>query len=375
MSQKTALPVAHAVGQNQQTDHAVDSIQNQRSYLIFTAGIRANATLITYTKYLEVFRKFAKSPDYDSLINMPEKNRRILIEDFVLLQRKYHRYASLDTILSSVTKFFTMNDIMVNSKKLRSFFPAKLKPLGDKAYTTEDVQYLLSLTKTLKHKALIHILASSGMRAGAICNMKLKHLKDMPQNCKSVLVYPRSLEEYTTFISPEAVNHLEKYFDERKNHGEKLTDESFLFMTDGTNARQFSETWVSALMGRMAQKLPTRNRANDMVYDKKATHALRKRFNTIVKMSKGCNLSLAERLMGHSQSVKLDNSYFKPTIEQLFSEYLNALPEIMVDEKYKLRIELKKQQEKINELESSENKIKMLEEKLNQVLAHTENII
>jgi len=353
----------------------IENIQNQRSYVIFTSGIRAKATLITYTKYLESFRKFAKSPDYDSLINMPEKDRRILIEDFILLKRKYHRYASLDTILSSVTKFFTMNDIMVNSKKLRSFFPAKLKALGDKAYTTEDVMYLLSQTKTLKHKALIHILASSGMRAGSICDMQLKHLKDMPQNCKSVLVYPNSLEEYTTFISPEAVNHLEKYLDERKNHGEKLSDESFLFMTDGPNSHKFSETWVSALLGRMAQKLPTRNRVNDMVYDKKATHALRKRFNTIVKMSDNCNVSLAERLMGHSQSVKLDNSYFKPTIEQLFSEYLKALPELMVDEKYKLRIELEKKQEKINELTSAENKIKMLEEKMNQILAHTENII
>jgi len=353
----------------------IENIQDQRSYLIFTAGIRAKATLVTYTKYLEVFRKFAKSPDYDTLINMPEKDRRILIEDFVLLQRKYHRYASLDTILSSVTKFFTMNDILVNSKKLRSFFPVKLKPLGDLAYTTEDVQYLLSQTKTLKHKALIHILASSGMRAGAICDMQLKHLKDMPQNCKSVLVYPNSLEEYTTFISPESVNHLEKYLDERKRNGEKLTDESYLFMTDGTNAHKFSETWVSALLGRMAQKLPTRKRVNDMVYNKKATHALRKRFNTIVKVAKGCNLSLAERLMGHSQSVKLDNSYFKPTEEQLFSEYLNALPELMVDEKYKLRIELEKKQKKIDALESSTNEIQMLKDKMNQILAHAENII
>ena len=112
-----------------------------------------------------------------------------------------------------------------------------------------------------------------------------------------------------------------------------------------------------------------------MVYDKKATHALRKRFNTIVKMSKDCNLSLAEKLLGHLQTVKLDNSYFKPTIEELFSEYLKALPKLMIDEKYKLRVELEKKQEKINELTSAENKIKMLEEKINQILAHTENII
>ena len=53
------------------------------------------------------------------------------------------------------------------------------------------------------------------------------------------------------------------------------------------------------------------------------------------------NISLAERLMGHSQTIPLDNSYFKPVIEQLFDEYQKAIPQLIIDEKYRLEEEIK----------------------------------
>ena len=226
-------------------------MRTQRSYLMFESGIRAYETKRTYSIYLEQFRNFAKAKDYDSLIHLTDQARRILIEDFILAKRKHHRYTTLDTILSSVTKFYSMNDIIVNTKKLRSFFPSKEKTLGDKAYTNEDVKLMIDQTKTLSHKALIHVLASSGMRAGAIAELKLKHLKDYPHNCKSVLVYPDSIEEYTTFISPEASEALEYYFEQRRTKGEKLTPDSWLFVTDSN--KQFAHTWVTMLLGRFAR--------------------------------------------------------------------------------------------------------------------------
>ena len=96
-----------------------DPVSTQRSYLMFESGMRARDTKRSYKIYLEHFKKFAKVEDYDSLISMNENDRKILIEDFILYNKRKHRYTSLDTILSSITKFYAMNDIAVNTKKLR----------------------------------------------------------------------------------------------------------------------------------------------------------------------------------------------------------------------------------------------------------------
>ena len=348
-------------------------LRTQRSFLLFESGIRSEQTKSTYTIYLEHFRDFAKAKDYDTLVNLDEQTRKTLIEDFFLSLIRKHRYTTLDTILSSITKFYAMNDIIVNTKKIRTFFPSKEKTLGDKAYTNEDVKLMLDQTKILKHKALIHVLASSGMRAGAVHELKLMHLNNMPHNCKSVLVYADSIEEYTTFISPEASEALEYYFEQRRKKGEKLTPDSWLFVTDSN--KQFDYAWVSALMCRFAQKLLSRKHTvNGVNYDKKGAHAMRKRFNTILKLRPGCNLSLSERLLGHSQTIQLDNAYFKPTDEQLFDEYLKVLPDLMIDEKYRLRGELEQATNKIDELQSSKEEILLLKSQLSQIQEHIKNL-
>ena len=58
--------------------------------------------------------------------------------------------------------------------------------IRDRAYTTKDVKLLLDTTKTLKFKALIHVLASSGVRAGSIHDMQVKDMKDVGHGCKSL---------------------------------------------------------------------------------------------------------------------------------------------------------------------------------------------
>ena len=79
-------------------------------------------------------------------------------------------------------------------------------------------------------------------------------------------------------------------------------------------------------------------------------------------------------MLGHSVSIPLDNSYFDPTREQLFEEYLKALPELYVDEKYKLEAQLISSQQQIEEFESKDEKIKSLELKMEEMYQHLENI-
>jgi len=79
------------------------------------------------------------------------------------------------------------------------------------------------------------------------------------------------------------------------------------------------------------------------------------------------NISLAERLMGHSTTIPLDNSYFKPVIEQLFDEYQKAIPQLIIDEKYRLKTKINEQQDKIGLLKEKNNEIENLQKTILQI--------
>jgi len=104
------------------------------------------------------------------------------------------------------------------------------------------------------------------------------------------------------------------------------------------------------------KKFIGREKSKSGRYSIMSCHGLRKRFDTILKSNRMVNISLAERLMGHSKTIPLDNSYFKPVIEQLFDEYQKSIPELIIDEKYRLEQEITHKNAKIHELEADKDR-------------------
>jgi len=96
------------------------------------------------------------------------------------------------------------------------------------------------------------------------------------------------------------------------------------------------------------------------IYPIQACHRFRKRFDTILKSNPNVNINLAEKLMGHSTTIPLDNVYFKPTIEQLFDEYQKVISELMIEDKFRLLKQIEKKDVKINKLNQKDNEIDML---------------
>jgi len=241
-------------------------------------------------------------------------------------------------------------------------FPAKEIQSGREAYTTNQVRSLIENTTSSKIKAIIHFMASSGVRIGALHDLRLKHIEDMPNGCKSVLVYADTISEYTTFITSECFDVLEKYLAWRKRKGRTFTKDSFVFVNPD-NKQHGPKDLAVALCRLSTQKLDREK--SGVRYTVSSSHGLRKRFNTILKLRKDVNISIAEKLLGHSSSVKLDNVYFTPSKEQLFNEYQKAIPDLLLDEKYKLKSELKNQKMKIEELESDKDRrLEQMENKL-----------
>ena len=112
---------------------------------------------------------------------------------------------------------------MVNTHKISKFMPENRKVKNDRGYTHKEIAKLLEFAD-LRSRVIILLLASSGMRVGAISNLKIRHLD--ANNHNKITIYEKTPEQYFSFITPEAKKAIDAYLDMRKRHGEKVTPDS-----------------------------------------------------------------------------------------------------------------------------------------------------
>lgn len=344
----------------------------QRSLMLFYSAIKSEKTKVQYERYLARFCKHFGIENPDDLLHTDQKKLQEMIEDFVMYNKSRNNSASLiGGQISAIKLFLSMNDVILNWDKIRKMFPEKKKPTGSVAYTTEQIRILLNNTIYPEYKALIHFLASSGVRVGCVEELRIADLQDMGNGCKSVRVYADTIHEYVTFIHPEAVEAIEKYHESRKKQGEELNENSWVFCSPFDNKKPMLAMTITSTLGRYVKHSLGREKAKSGRYNIMSCHGFRKRFDTILKLNNDMNLSLAERLMGHSVTVQLDNSYFRPTLDKLFDEYKKAIPALLIDEKYELETRILEQQNEITQLKQKDDRITTLE---NMVVELTKRI-
>ena len=336
---------------------AYNLLNHQRSLLLFYSAIKSEKTKSMYERHLDEFRNYFIIKNYDKLAQIEPKKLQEMIEDFIIYHKSKNISASfIAGKISALKLFFSMNDVILNWDKMRKMLPEKTKLTGNFPYTTKQIQTLLKNTGNFEHRALIHFMASSGVRSGCFEELKIRDLSEMPNDCKSVKVYADTIHEYFTFIHQEAVESLEEYLEIRRKKGEKLTGDSWVFCSSLDSKKSLQSTCVTTILSRHVKNSVGREKSKSGRYSIMACHGFRKRFDTVLKSNRTVNLSLAERLMGHSKTIPLDNSYFKPVIEQLFDEYQKAIPQLIIDEKYRLEEELKNKNQRINEIESDKDR-------------------
>ena len=339
----------------------------QRSLLLFENSLKTEATRKMYLYFLDNFKNFYNLKDYDSIISIETPKLQIMVEDYVMMLKKRIGPNSMRTYMAGIQAFFETNDIELRWKKIHRLFPAKVKRTGARMWTTEDIQVMLSSVRDLRQKALIHFLAASGVRRGGIPELKMKHLKEMPNGCRSVLVYEGSLEEYTTFIHAEAVYWLEKYIDHRRSDGEYIDQNTPLFRKTYQLGIQkvipinedlvMKSVWhairVSGLRAGQ-QKISGR-------YETQTDHGFRKRWCSIVENTDGVKIILAEKMMGHSvKSIPMADVYNLPTTEILFKEYQKAIPDLTIDGTARKQAELEQKEKENSELIKTNNELRNL---------------
>ena len=360
-----------------------------RAYRNFINAIKTSATQKSYSFFLQKYMQFYNITNVDDLLI--DKHNPVSIEEniinwIVAMRRDPNftvTYSTRRTYLAAILFFYDINDVILRKKKLSRFLGEEAtRKRKDRAYTREEIKKMLDYAGDIRSKVTILLLTSTGMRIGALSELKIRHLKKMSEpysNIYRITIYENTNEEYYTFCTPECTKTIDEYFAYRKKSGEKtivpdapLIRERF-DRIDLENSRKPKVMSTRAISG-IIYNLSTKSGLNDVAQstetkpirkgserkDVKRTHGFRKFCNTNM-VNANVKPVVKEMLLGHKTG--LDTVYYKPEEGELLQEYVKAIDYLTINDEHRLQkqvTELTQKQEDI-ELMKVEQRRKDLE--------------
>ncbi|MGI9229920.1 MAG: hypothetical protein ACR2P9_08690 [Gammaproteobacteria bacterium] len=345
------------------------------SYKNFLRGITSKHTQSEYINALRNFMAFHKLENYDEVSKFDAVRIDKLITDYIdyLITREV-KVTTQRNMLVAIERFFIMNDCVFHKERIRKGLSKDTAiPGGRTPITTEELWCMLSYTKSIRTKCIIHILADTGMRPAGLSDptLRLKHLVEMRtptgEKCYALMIYDGSIEGYWAFLTPETTSIVDSYLQSRRNKDEVLSPETPLLMKERNVGEPGVETsGARHIIYNMIKAAGIeRIKVSKFRYDKSVMYMFRKRFNTILKINNDVNSNIAEKLMAHKKG--LDGTYLQPTREECFTEFVKAIPELTIDPTKRQSIELVQKQNEIDLLEEKSKKIDELEEMISQI--------
>jgi hypothetical protein len=255
--------------------------------------------------------------------------------------------------LKAIRLLLEMNDVSLNWKKIRRVLPRARRYALDRIPTVKEIQEIVEAAD-LRGKALTLVLASSGIREGAIEWFRVKDYTTIEQEEKLVagrlVVYNGDPERYTTFITSEACYALDKYLNFRREHGEDIKTSSPLFRDKFDpikgqygHGKQDSRNVVIPMTAPSVRQYYNRLLFSIGIRNERkrrhefSVHGFRKFFKTKAEIG-GMKPINVETLMGHS--IGISDSYYRPTESELLEDYLKVTDHLTIIGETRLKIEL-----------------------------------
>jgi integrase len=330
-------------------------------------------------------------------------------------------YSTIHSTLASIVHFFEINDVSINKRKLNKFKGENIAKFEYRSYTHEEINTILSWVDE-RAKASVLLMASTGMRVGALPDIKLKHLRrwnisndnsgsGLAQYVYQITVYANSPNhKYKTFCTPESAKIIDEYLEFRKRHGDNikrdpatgnwLPGESSLFVRNFNTEQQMlrnlpnsvmfaisvvPKTFTRAIIKALEQsgkrdrlKLVEEQGSTD--YEKRSSYAKHKneihpchslRIFAVSQMQRAkIDKRIREMLVGHKTG--LDSVYYKPQEEEILAEFLKAVDFLTINSEHGLKKQLDQYEKKSGDLllirtqitKSYEQKIQLIREEM-----------
>ena len=248
-----------------------------------------NATFKAYVSHNENFLKFINKK--------PEEIEEGDVKKYLghLISDKKCKPATVSLILCSL-RFFYEN---VLKKKIFTDIKA---PKSEKklptVLTKEEIKRLLEAIKNKKHRLLVELIYSSGLRVSEAVSMKVDDLE--LDNKMGKVISGKGRKDRHIILSDNLISHLQSYLKKRKQYSEYI----FTGQNNGEH-----------LGVRMAE-IVVKNAGKEAGIKKRVfCHALRSSFATHL-LESGVDIRYIQSLLGHS-SIATTERYTHVSTEQL----------------------------------------------------------
>ena len=375
---------------------------------LFHASIRATATDVGYTRRLRRFLcKVLEDILHGSFEerakefveigrNEPEIMLDILLKFSGAMRERtekdkndpgYLNPSSVPHYFSPITKLLEANDVTVNWNRVTQTYPERDNVDSSRGWTREEIRLMLDHAKEKKHRAIILVLASSGMRSGGLrlrwgdltriygVDGRMVTEEDLEEPasgepaCVAVRVYRNSVEEHVTFITPEAYQALMEYAVEwEAKVGRKPGSGDPIFIRKTNLPTMFNPTPFTSVT---LLSIALRAGVNKTQRDKSAqgnvppANGFRRFFNKTMRQTRTTESMVAaltkiEFMIGHKGITALDRNYYKTNPQELAETYVNAIPNLTIGGSERPNLADRRSDEAVLELDRPDARLRTL---------------
>lgn len=240
----------------------------------------SDLTLSDYYRELVMFEFFVDKPTVQ--ITTSDIRRYLASNDSVMASTNGKK-------LSVIKSFFTWlvdEEIILRnpSSRIRQMKQPKRLP---KALTAIELEQLREACGSLRERAIVEVMYSTGCRLSEISNMKRKAIN---WSNSSLKVIGKGDKERVVYINPKARYHLERYLEECE---ESENECEHLFSTERRPYRQLQNKSIQDIISKISSRT---------TIDKKVTpHVFRHTMATLA-MENGIELGDLQQLLGHESA-------------------------------------------------------------------------
>ncbi len=231
-------------------------------------------TAKTYINMFEVFINHYKSKD----LNCIDENDIRSFMQLMVQQNKSHSY--INQLINSI-KFYYEVVLEMPNRFYSIERPIKREQLP-KVISLEEVQAIINNTNNIKHRCIVSLLYSSGLRRGELLNLRLDDI-----DSKRMIITVKNgkgNKDRLTILSPKVLSDLRLYYKEWQ-------PKTYLF--ESPRGGKYSSSSILKIIKHAAKK--------GGIYKNITPHMLRHSFATHL-LENGTDLRYIQVLLGHNSS-------------------------------------------------------------------------
>jgi len=229
----------------------------------------------TYLHYLGLFCDHFNNFDLNQI-----NSRQIETFFYDLIQNNQLSYSAQSQYINAIKFYF---EKVLGKPKTVYNLPRPRKPKSlPKVLSKNEIKNIIDVTSNIKHKCIITLLYSAGLRRSELINLKVKDIDS--ERMVLMINGAKGKKDRVTLLSSKILNLLRQYYKKYKPE---------IFLIEGEKGGKYSATSISKILKKSASKAGIKKNVTP--------HMLRHSFATHL-LEQGTDMRYIQELLGHNSS-------------------------------------------------------------------------